>query len=72
MEPHPRIELGFQVYETCTSPFMFMRQKLACAIHLPALCGSPSSGRHKLSKIDKLEGIEPSFTRYRMRANITP
>ncbi len=29
MEQHPRIELGFQVYETCTSPFMFMLQKLA-------------------------------------------
>ena len=29
MEQHPRIELGSQVYETCTSPFMFMLQKLA-------------------------------------------
>ena len=67
MEQHPRIELGFQVYETCTSPFMFMRQKLTSqkGSSLPSLAAEcVLTLHHNLSKWRRAEVPTPNdFTR---------
>ena len=62
MEQHPRIELGFQVYETCTSPFMFMLQKLASSkgYSLPSLAAEYVLTLHyNLSKMAESRGADP-------------
>ena len=63
MEQHPRIELGFQVYETCTSPFMFMLQKLTSSkgSSLPSLAAEcVLTLHHNLSKMAEEVGFEPT------------
>ena len=62
MEQHPRIELGFQVYETCTSPFMFMLHKLASykEYSLTSLISECVLTLHRnLSKMAESRGADP-------------